>query len=274
MPSKGKKTLFIVLGIAIVLLLNLAGGSFIRNLFYTTFSPAQKVLYRAGESCSNLLDGLFTASSLKKTNQELVKQNILLKQALSKLQSHEKENAILKQALNLAEERDFQFILADVLSIMPEQDTVLISVGSAHGVSQDMPVVTEHGILVGKVTQVFEYFSDVVLISSEKIAFDVEIQASSTESILAAAKGAGTGKMFFGLAPQNAVINKGNIVKTAAIGGKFPEGLLVGEVNSFRKNDAESFQEGAIMPYFTVVSLQKLFLITNFNTLPRPYDDE
>lgn len=267
MPSKGKKTLYIIIGIAIVLLLNLAGGSFIRNLFYTTFSPMQKVLYRAGDSCSNLLDGLFTATSLKKANQELIKQNILLKQTLSKLESYEEENAVLKQALNLAEERAFQFILADVLSMSPEQDTVSISTGRAHAAAKDMTVVTEHGILVGKVSQVFEHFSDVVLISSEKAAFDVEIQTTSTESILAAAKGTGTGKMFFGLAPQNAVISKGNIVKTAALGGKFPKGLLIGEVSAFRKNDAESFQEGTITPYFTTVPLQRVFLITNFNIL-------
>lgn len=271
MLSKRRKILFVILGIAVVLLLNLAGGSFIRNAFYTAFSPAQKVLYRAGEFSINLFDGLFRAGSLKKTNQELVKQNILLKQALSLLDSREKENIALKQALNLAEEEGFQFILADVLSILPEEDVVLIAAGRAHGVSQDMPAVTEYGILVGKVTEVFEYFSNVVLISSEKIAFDIEIQASSSESILAAAKGEGLGKMFFGLAPQNAVIDKGALVKTAALGGKFPKGLLVGEVNSFRKNDAESFQEGAIAPYFTSIPLRKLFLITNFNTM---YDDE
>ena len=271
MPSKGKKTLYIIIGIVIVLLLNLVGGSFIRNFFYTTFSPAQKVLYRAGEGCSNLLDGLFTAASLKKTNQELIKQNILLKKELSKNEWYEKENVELKKALNLAESAEFQFILADVLSVAPEQDTVLISAGIADGAAKDMPVVTEHGILVGIVTQVFEYFSNVVLISSKNIAFDVEIQASSTESILAAARGEGQYKMFFGWAPQNSVINKGDIIKTAAIGGKFPKGLLVGEVASFRKNDAESFQEGVISPYFTTIPLQKLFLITNFNIL---YDDE
>lgn len=267
MPSKGKKTLYIIIGIAIVLLLNLVGGSFIRNLFYTTFSPAQKVLYRAGEASSNLLDGLFTSTSLKKTNQELIKQNILLKKELSKNEWYEEENDALKKALNLTENEGFQLILADALSIAPEQDTVLISAGRADGASKDMPVVTEHGILVGKVTQVYEYFSDVILISSEKTAFDVKIYASSTESILAAAKGEGQGKMFFGLAPQNAVINKGDIVKTAALGGKFPRGLLVGEVTAFRKNDAESFQEGIILPYFTTVPLQRLFLIANFNTL-------
>ena len=272
MLSKNKKILYIVLVVGIVLLLNLAGGSFIKNLFYTCFSPAQKLLYRAGDGCSNIFDGLFTATSLKKTNQELIKQNILLKQTLSQMESYEKENTVLKQALNFNEEQGFQFILADVISIAPEQDTVLISIGSANGACKDMPVVTENGVLVGKVVQVLEHFSNVLLISSEKIVFDIEIQSKVTDSILAAAKGEGQSKMSFILAPQDAVIEQGDIIKTAALGGKFPKGLLVGEVNSFRKNDAESFQEGIITPYFTKISFERLFLITNFNALTLPYD--
>lgn len=275
MATKGKKRIYSILGIIIVLLLNLVGGSFIKNIFYTISAPMQKVLYSAGEGSSNLFSGLFTSGALKKANQELIKQNILLKQSLSLKESYKKENTMLRQVLDFAEEQDFQLLIADVLSISPEEDMVLTSVGKASGAVKDMPVITEYGILVGKVTEVFEHFSHVTLISSQKIAFDIEIQSTSTESVLAASRGGGEGKMFFGLAPQLAVINSGDIVKTAALGGQFPKSILVGEISEFRKNDAESFQEGAIMPYFTDIPLQRLFLITNFNKLQVvPYDDE
>lgn len=267
MLSKKRKILFIILGIALILLLNKVGGSFIKNVFYTAVSPLQKTLYKAGSGVSGLFEGLFTAGGLKKEQQELAKQNILLKQEVLRLRSYEEETRALKQALGLSLEYGFQFVLADVVLFQPEEDAVLISAGREMGLREEMPVVTQDGVLVGRVRGVFEYFSSVLLISSEDTAFDVEIQGTSSESVLAAAEGASHHQLRFVLAPQEAVIKVGDLVKTTALGGKFPKELLVGEVSSAKKNDAESFQEGEIMPYFASTPLRKLFVITNFRNL-------
>lgn len=265
MLSKRKKILLVVLGIAVVLLLNKVGGSFIKNTFYTITSPLQKLLYRAGDRVGCLFEGLFKAGNVTREKQELVKQNILLQQELSRLGDLAAENQMLKQALALAKEQGFQLVAADVVLKQPDQDTILISVGKTQGIAEAMPVVTEQGVLLGRIGQVFDDFANVLLISSEKTAFDVEIQTTSSESVLAAVEGGGKGNVYFNLAPRESAIKQGDIVKTAALGGKFPKGLLVGQISDVRKNDAESFQEGVITSYFSRTPLLEVFVITNFN---------
>ena len=75
------------------------------------------------------------------------------------------------------------------------------------------------------------------------------------------------GEKSYKAVPQKDEINQGDIARTTSLGGKFPKNILVGEIASIRKNDAESFQEGTIIPYFTPTSLSRLFLVTNFNQL-------
>lgn len=266
MPSKRKKILFIILAIAVVLLLNKVGGGFIKNGFYTAVLPLQKVLYKAGSGVSSFFAGLLRASSLKQEARWLLEENISLKQELLLLKAYEKENEALKQALGLAQDQGFQLVLGEVVLDLPEEEAVLISAGKVEGVLEDMPVVTQGGVLAGRTTQVLEHFSTVVLVSSEKIVFDIAIQATSSEGLLAVARGAGKGKLYFNLAPQEGIINKGALVQTTALGGKFPKGLLVGEISNVKKNDAKNFQEGEILPYFSKLPWGALFVITNFNT--------
>ena len=78
------------------------------------------------------------------------------------------------------------------------------------------------------------------------------------------AEGKGSLKLGFKLIPKEDEVKEGDIVLTAALGGSFPKGILVGEIEKVRKSDAEPFQEGEIKPYFTKADLKLVFIITNF----------
>jgi len=267
MSKKLKKILFVVLGITAILLLNRVGGSFIKNTFYTITSPTHKFLLNKGDKIGGWFGGVFISGYLKEENQELINQNILLKKELSSFIEYRKEVEILRQALSLKQKAGLELIPTDVVLFQPESDSVLITAGKDSGSREGMPVITTQGALVGIVESVSDNFSSVILISSKKLTFDVQICATSTTDVLAVSRGAGTGKIFFGLVPQKNEINIGAIVKTTSLGGKFPKNILVGEIDSIRKNDAESFQEGTIIPYFTNSSLKDLFLVVNFQKL-------
>lgn len=267
MNKKTKKILFIILGIIVLLLLNKVGGGFIKNTFYTITAPAHKFLLEKGNGAGNWFGGIFTAGYLKEENKELTKQNILLKKELSNFIQYKKEVGILRQALSLKQETGLEVVPTDVVLFQPENDAILITAGKDFGSREGMPVITTQGALVGIVEKVFNDFSSVFLISSDEITFDVQIYATSGTDVLAVANGGRNGKVFFGLVPQKDEINKGAIVRTTSLGGKFPKNILVGEIDSIRKNDAESFQEGTITPYFTNSLLNNLFLVINFKKL-------
>jgi len=52
------------------------------------------------------------------------------------------------------------------------------------------------------------------------------------------------------------------MVSTSVLGGVFPEGFLVGEVGSVKRNDAETFQEASLNPYFLERDLRILFILS------------
>ncbi|NQU82963.1 MAG: rod shape-determining protein MreC [Parcubacteria group bacterium] len=264
MNKKTKKIVFIVLGIVAVLLLNTVGGGFVKNIFYTITSPMQKVLFRVGDGVGGWFGSVFTAGILKDENHIINKQNILLQKEITQLREYKQEVEVLRKALDIKEQKGFELTMADTILYQPD-DAILISAGRDMGVVSGMPAITEESVLIGKVGEVFEHFSSVILISSKDFNFDVEVYATSGEGILAIAQGVGENKLIFALAPQDKEINQGDVIRTTALGGKFPKGLLIGEVDGVRKNDAESFQEGTVIPYFTKIVLQKIFLITNFN---------
>jgi len=78
------------------------------------------------------------------------------------------------------------------------------------------------------------------------------------------AKGGEGQNLLFQLAPQDAIIKNSDLVKTATLGGKFPKGIIVGEVIECWGGDVSSFKQGLIYPYFLKSDLNQLFVITNF----------
>jgi rod shape-determining protein MreC len=262
MSSKVSKILLIILLIAILVFLNKFAIKEIKDTFYLVSYPLSKVFWKAGEELSDFFAGIFRAKSLTKENQQLIRQNLFLLKEITTLKHLKKENETLREALNLGPREKFELALTEVIAKEPGRDFILITGGKAEGISEDMPVITKEGVLVGKTKEVFENFSKVMLISAKESAFDVEI--GKEERFLALAKGKGQKRLEFQLVPQKNQIKKGDIVQTTTFGGNFPKGLLVGEVSEVRKSDLGTFQEGEIRPYFAQTQLKTLFVIKNF----------
>lgn len=290
MLSKKCKILLIILAIALLFLLNKFGGQVIRNTFYLISSPIEKILWRGGENVSDSFSSLFAIKRLKKENETLLKQNFALLKDLTTLKALKEENQTLRDVLNLGLEKQFKLSLTTAISQTSEGDFLLISGGREDGIFQNMSVITQEGVLVGKIEESFENFSRVRLISTPQSVFDIEIypvesfaesktkypilsnglneeaiqQIQDKENVFGVAQGKGSLKIEFHLVPKEHQIKKGDIVLTTTLGGNFPKGLLVGEIGEIRKSNTEPYQEGEIKPYFTEINLIRLFVITNF----------
>ena len=177
------------------------------------------------------------------------------------------ENEELKAALGLKDKEKFETVLAYVLSKQATDDVILIDKGFDDGLKQDMPVITSNGILIGKIKTCFNNFSQVALITAKDFAFDIKVQITEQEETVALAKGLGGMRLALDFASKEKEIKPGNPVFTVALGANFPKGLLVGEIESVQKNDAELFQTGLIKPYFPDYFSGGLFVIKNFLSL-------
>ena len=233
----------------------------IKNTVFSIFSPVEKFLWQKGNSFSQWRNGIFEINKIKIDNNELKKENLLFKNKIIELANIEKENKELRQALGLGLEREYNLILADIISKKTEEDSILINQGKKNGLKENMAVITNEKVLVGKIGKVFNDFSQVNLISQKGFNFDAKVIVGESET-LGAVHGQGNFKIKIELLPKELQFKEGDIVATSLLGGIFPENLLIGKIKTIKKNDLTPFQEAEIIPCFKEIKSDHLFIIS------------
>lgn len=196
---------------------------------------------------------------LKLKNQELLAEIIVLK-------GLERENETLRRALEIDLEKDFKLILGQVIGKDISSDSILIDKGESDGVLKDMPVITKERVILGRISEVYNKYSKIMLLTSKKSSFDAKIFSSEKEEkdISGIVKGRDNLKVFIELVSKDEDIVQGDLVITTKLGGVFPDNLLVGQIKEIRKKDIESFQQAEIEPTFNINDLNHLFIITGY----------
>jgi len=199
--------------------------------------------------------------NLKKENEALkseIKKLIFEKESLKDL---EKENKALREALSLGLEKEFKLKMARFLGKDVSGDIFLIDKGKEDGIEEGKVVILPEKVLIGKVFKVYQNFSKVKVFTFKDFSFDVEI---GKERAIALAKGQGNFKLKIVLIPKEKEILIGDKVFTSALGGNFPKGILVGEIEEIKDSDISGFKEAKVKPYFELKNLDYLFVILNF----------
>jgi rod shape-determining protein MreC len=233
----------------------------IKNFVYFFSAPIQKQLWKAGDSASNFLESIISLGDLKIEAEKLSSENQILLQKIANLNELKKENEDLRQVLSCDLLKEFKLKLAQVIGKDISDDSVLIDKGFLDGISLDMPVVTKEQTLLGKVTEVYEHFSRVTLITNKRISFDVKIQRED-KNISGIIKGKGNLNLILDLIEED--IYEEDIVLTSCIGNIFPEALLVGRIKTIKKSELESFRQAEVDPFFDISQLENVFIILEF----------
>ena len=263
----GKKNLFsltiiIIIGLLLIFSLNFFQKE-VKSFFYFISSPIQKTLWRAGDRVSDFFELITEIKNLKREKEELkLKIQELIAQNLS-LKELEKENKVLREALEIGLEKEFKLSLAEVVSKDISQDSILINKGSKDGIANNSPVITQQKTLVGKIGEVYENFSRVILISNKESSFDAKISDPEND-ISGVVNGKGNLQLFLDFVPQEKEIKEGDFIVTTSLGGIFPKGLLVGQIGKVLRSDIEPFQQAKIRPAFDIRELETVFIITDF----------
>lgn len=257
-----KILLISILVTSLLIGLNLTGYSKkIKGLFYLVSSPIQRNLWRAGDSLSDFFGIILESKNLKEENeelklkiQELLSENVVLKE-------FKEENKSLREALNIGLQKDFKLILTDLISKDISRDYILINKGSKDGLSIGMPAITSQKVLLGKISEVYENFSRVILISNQENSFPAEVQREGATGII---KGEGNFRVSLDKIPLDKEIKEGDIVLTTSLGGIFPKGLLVGEIKKIERSDIKPFQKAEVLPFFNTEELETFFVVTEY----------
>ena len=254
-----KKVLFFaIFGFLIFLLLSFYQKE-IKNFIFLISKPLQEFFWELGKKTSNFLTGILKSANLKAQIDDLKKENERLLQELALLREIKRENERLRKALGIGLEKDFKLILANIIGKEVSKNLFKIDKGFKDGVKKDSPLITEEKILCGKISEVFDNFSYVQLLSGKSISFTVKIQ--NLENTFFKARGDGNSKINLEFIPKDLEIKKDDLVLISAEGGIFPKDLLVGKIVKVEKSDLEPFQKAKVEPFCKIENLESIFII-------------
>ena len=239
----------------------------IKNYFYLLSFPVQKTFFTAGESLSGIVNPFLNIYNLAKENENLKKENQNLLSQISLLQATGEGIQASFDFFAACQEKNFTTVMASVIGL-DGQDIISINKGSSEGILEGMPVVSQQGVVFGKILAVYKNFSKVMLISNKNSVIDVKIQQKTadplTPEINGVVKGNGGFSIFLDLVQVDQEIKEGDILITSSLEKVFPKDLLVGKITKIEKNDQKPFQQAKIEQFFEVKSADNLFVITNY----------
>lgn len=172
------------------------------------------------------LYGLKEISSLKKENSDLARKLKSINVSSVELEELKHENEVLKKQLGFLEEHEkSELIPARIIGREPfgALDRIIIDKGSKDFVRERSAVVA-NGVIIGRVGEVYETQSKIILITSKDSIVQVMLQKSRTLGIL---KGSLDGVKMENI-PQDTVIEEGEAIITSGLGGEIESGILVG----------------------------------------------
>lgn len=214
----------------------------------------------------NFFGNFFDFSTKKGLQEEIDKLNRELAEVKTNSQISadvEEENKKLRDLLELKETYSAGWVTVAAEVTGREADNwyekLTINKGSKDGISENMAVVDRNG-LVGKIVNVTDSTSEVLLIIDSAGSLGGMMQKSSIQGVL---QGIGGGKGLINMTklPYNADVQLNDVVVTSGVGGVFPAGLLVGTVVKVKTSADGLSKEAVIEPYADFNDIQFVLVV-------------
>ncbi|MBQ1284223.1 MAG: rod shape-determining protein MreC [Clostridia bacterium] len=265
------KVLAIILAVLVVLLVvfSALGGwtSPLSSVASSVVTPVQQGFNSTWEYITNLFSAPSRIRELELENAELREQIAELTEAKTEYETAIVENEFYKDYLGLKEDHeDFEFCAAKVVSIDPVDayGAFSINMGSLNGISPYDPVITAEG-LVGYVKSVSLTSSTVVTVLDPTVkagAYDTRTDDSGI--VVGSAKLAKNGQCRMNDLTRDCTVAIGDSIVTSGGGGIFPEGLMVGTVNTMGQDVGDIMYYAVIDPAVNFEKLRNVMVITAF----------
>src|SRR5690349_5236069 len=238
-----------------------------RQSIATVVYPMQRLGSMPGELSRRVGEFFVTQSRLQRENDQLRHQELRNSASLQVLKSLESENRHLRELLAMRERIARDFIPAEVLYGHRDPFTrrVVVDRGIQHGVRAGWAVVDENGV-VGQVTRVFPWLSEVTLITDKEQAVPIQAVRSGLRGVTFGIGYDGTLELRF--MPVNADIQNGDLLVTSGIDGTYPAGLPVAVVSNVERNAAYAFARITCTPAAGVNSANHVLIVAASEQLP------
>jgi rod shape-determining protein MreC len=199
--------------------------------------------------------------ALRQENEKLANENAILRNLLRSnyatipLKVYIRKDTLYKQ--------QYSYTSAKVVnsSVNKRRNFLTLNAGIDKGLRQDMAVMTSDGI-VGIISNVSENFSSAMSLLHKDVRVNCQLKKDGSYGPLV---WDGVDYRFCQLndIPTHSKITKGDTVVTSELSGIFPEGLMVGTVESYERRPNESFYTAQVRLSADLKKANHVYVITN-----------
>ena len=238
-----------------------------RSVVSVLIYPLQQMVALPG-TLWHQADTFFTLQgNLIRYNTQLRQQYEVDTAQLQQLQILQAENQHLRDLLAVQQRTDYPMQLAEI--VYTERDIfkrkLFLDKGAQANVQAGQVVMDDSGI-VGQVTRVYPWLSEVTLVTDKDHAVPVQILRNGLRAVVF---GSGdTSELTLRYMPVSADVQEGDVLVTSGIDGTYPPGLPVVKVSRIERDPAYPFARIRCTPLAGVNSQRQLLILSGLPKLP------
>lgn len=266
--KKAGKIGIIITIIILILIVIFSNGenntSFFENAASNLVMPIQNGLTYLKNKISGNSTFFTDISNLQQENEELKRKNSELEQSLRELENIKTQNETLKEYLNLTEKYgEYNTVPGYVINkdISNYSKTIVINLGSDDGVTENMTVIADQG-LVGYVVSVTDTTAKVQTIVDTASSVSC-VMSSNDESIVCKGTLDDSSSLRAMYIPTDSNIAQGESIETSGLGGIYPKGIHVGTVKKVTNTQNLTDRYAIVETAVDFDKLNTVLVITN-----------
>lgn len=230
--------------------------------------PLQQAAHAPIDVLRNSADYFSSLSRLEDENTRLKRAQLENAETILRTQQLEIENERLRKLLDVRERQKVNGQVAQIVYAArdPFSRRVIVDKGLQDKITAGQPVVDDAGI-VGQVTRVFPFVSEITLITDKDQAVPVQILRTGQRSVV---YGLGNGQLELRYLPATTDVQNGDILVTSGLDGIFPRGLPVARVVHIERDTAYSFARIHCAPVAGVETFGEIMVLDRLEATPIP----
>lgn len=243
----------------------------IRNILALPIQPLQRLATGIStqpgiwwEQISGYLD---TQGNLVRENTQLKQEHDVYAAQLLKLQVLQTENEQLRKLLDVSQQANYPMQMAEIVYVDRDifKRKVLIDKGSQKNIEAGQVVMDQTGI-VGQVTRVYPWMSEVTLITDKDHAVPVQILRTGLRAVVFGSGDISTLSLRY--MPISSDVQVDDVLVTSGIDGTYPAGIPVAKVTRVERDPAYPFARILSTPLAGVDQQKFLMVISGLHKLP------
>lgn len=200
---------------------------------------------------------------VRQENEDLILRVRELEQELGRVSEKAKSADRLSALLRFSPEQPWEMrggrVIGQRLGPNAILETLLVDVGSRHGVRANDPVISPRGV-VGRIAKPGLHFSSVLLLSDPSSRIPV---ITSQGRVPAIVQGQGAGAFLeVKFIPRNDPVSPGEILLSSGLGGVYPKGIPVARVVEVTPADVSLFQRVYAEPLLALRYYEELLILS------------